>query len=153
VVIVGELDQSDRVTTLKHFVNHMPTEDYTDQAWEAQATRLKGATGDVLRKIVDQVWRDKLTRFVREEPTRAEALIRWLNLGDKFNIADFDSEKRRLFHDVLRTDHVTIKPADIDRSIEMNLSNVAIHSEIEKAVETYENARNFLAAVRENRAA
>jgi hypothetical protein len=153
VVIVGELDQADRVTTLKHFVNHMPTSDYTDEAWEAQATRLKGATGDVLRKIVDQVWRDKMTAFVREEPTKAEALIRWLNLGDKFNIANFDSDKRKMFHDVLRTDQVVITPADIDRSIEINLSNVAIHSEIEKAVETYENARNFLAAVRKDRAA
>lgn len=153
VCIVGELDQKDRITTLQHFVNHMPTEDYTDEVWEAQAKKLEGATGDVIRKIVDQVWREKMTEFVKDNPKQAEALIRWLNLGTKFNIAEFDSEKRELFHGVLRTDHLVIRPEDIDRSIQINLDNVAVHSEIEKAVETYENARKFLARVRENRAA
>lgn len=153
VAIVGELDQADRVKTLRHFVEHMPTADYTDEAWEAQARKLEGATGDVIRKVVDYVWRGKIADFVENKPTEAETLRRWLNRNDtRFTVADFTAEHRAEFKGILGK-HVAIAPADIDRSIEIHLDNVAIHSEIETAVATYEGARRFLAAVRESRVA
>lgn len=151
VVIVGELDQDDRVKTLRHFAEHMPTVDYTDQAWEAQARRLEGATGDVIRKVVDHVWRDKMSRFVASRPVEAEAMRRWLNVGDQtFSVADFTQERRREFKKILGN-HVAIDPGDVDRSIELHLDNVAIHSEIQAAVATYEGARRFLDGLREAR--
>jgi len=151
VAIVGELNQADRIQTLRHFVEHMPTTDYTDQAWEAQATKLTGATGDVLRKVVDFVWRGKISAFVEEQPTEAEALRRWLNPnGEKFTVSGFTAERRAEFKKILE-EHVSITPADIDRSIEVHLDNVAIHGEITSAVATYEGARKFLDSVREAR--
>jgi AAA+ superfamily predicted ATPase len=153
VAIVGELDQDDRIKTLRHFVEHMPTLDYTDQAWEAQAKQLDGATGDVIRKVVDFVWRGKIADFVESKPTEAEAMRRWLNRNDtKFTISDYDAAKRAEFNKLL-ADHVAISPADIDRSIQIHLDNVAIHSEIESAVATYAGARRFLDSVREARVA
>jgi AAA+ superfamily predicted ATPase len=152
VAIVGELDQAERVHALRHFAEHMPTLDYTDQAWEAQAKRLAGATGDVIRKVVDHVWREKMSRFVDQKPEAAEAVRRWLNAGDqKFTISEFTTEKRSEFKKILGS-HVAIAPGDIDRSIEFHLDNVAIHHEIETAVRTYEGARQFLAKIREARA-
>jgi len=152
VVICGELDQAARIQTLRHFVEHMPTAHYSDKAWEDQATKLVGATGDVIRKVVDGVWRDKMTEFVEHNPLQAEALMKWLNRSDKFTIGEFDSKKRAEFKGILG-DHVHITPQDIDRSIDRCLDNVGIHSEIEKAVQTYDNARNFLDRVRKARAA
>lgn len=151
VVICGELDQATRVKTLRHFVEHMPTSSYTDSAWESQAKRLEGATGDVIRKIVDHVWREKMSRFVAEQPEQAEALRRWLSAGEAFTISEFTPKRRAAFHEILRP-QVAITPDDLDRSIDLHLDNVAIHSEIETAVRTYENARKFLAKVREARA-
>ena len=152
VVICGELDQKDRIRTLRHFVEHMPTAHYTDKVWEAQAQKLEGATGDVIRKVVDGVWRNKITTFVDHHPVEAEALIKWLNRTEKFTIGEFDSEKRVEFKGLL-IDHVQITPEDIDRSISECLDNVGIHSEIQKAIQTYEDARNFLDRVRKARAA
>jgi AAA+ superfamily predicted ATPase len=152
VVVVGELDQADRVRVLRHFAEHMPTVDYTDQAWETQAKKLDGATGDVIRKVVDHVWREKMSRFVAEHPEDAEAMRRWLNKGDqKFTVSEFTPERRAEFKKILG-DHVALDPRDIDRSIEIHLDNLAIHHEIETAVRTYEGARKFLAKVREARA-
>lgn len=151
VAIVGELDQADRVKALRHFAEHMPTSGYTDQTWEDQARRLEGATGDVVRKVVDFVWRGKISEFVESKPTEAEAVRRWLNRNDtRFSIADFDAERRAEFKEILG-EHVSISPEDIDRSIEIHLDNVAIHSEIETAVATYAGARKFLESVRETR--
>lgn len=153
VAIVGELDQADRVRVLRHFTEHMPTADYTGEAWEAQAARLEGATGDVIRKVVDHVWREKMSRFVSERPDEAEAMVRWLNPeGRKFMVSEFDADRRAQFHELLG-EHVAVAPEDIDRSIEVHLDNVAIHGEIQAAVKTYENARRFLARVRETRGA
>jgi hypothetical protein len=152
VVICGELDQAARIQTLRHFVEHMPTAHYQDKHWEAQAQSLEGATGDVIRKVVDGVWRDKITDFVEHHPVEAEALMKWLNRTEKFTVGDFNSERRAEFKDLLGS-HVAITPDDISRSIERCLDNVGIHSEIQKAVQTYEDARNFLDRVRKARAA
>lgn len=112
-----------------------------------------GATGDVIRKVVDFVWRGKISAFVEENPVAAEALCRWLNRDDtKFTVSEFKPEHRAEFLGLL-SDHVWITPEDIDRSIQIHLDNVAIHSEIETAVATYEGARRFLQAVRESRVA
>ena len=68
VVIVGELDQEQRSDLLKRFTSFMPTNGITPEAWGALASRIEGATGDVVRKIVDHVWRTKMTSFVQGNP-------------------------------------------------------------------------------------
>lgn len=152
VVICGELDQAARIQTLRFFVEHMPTAHYQDKHWEAQAERLDGATGDVIRKVVDGIWRDKVTAFVEHHPTEAEVLVKWLNREEKFTIGDFDSEAREEFKGLLG-EHVHITPEDVDKSIEACLNNVAIHGEIQKAKQTYDDARAFLDRIKEMRAA
>jgi AAA+ superfamily predicted ATPase len=152
VVIVGELDQEDRVRALQHFSSYLPIKDYPDEAWQRQGRRLAGATGDVIRKVVDHVWREKMTHFVDKHPTQAEALVRFLNAKEKFTVGEFSAERRAKFRKQLGK-HVVLTPEEMDRSIELALDNVGIHHEIETAVATYDAARKFLARIRAERAA
>lgn len=157
VVIVGELDQADRVRTLRHYASPLPLGEYPDGAWEAQAARLTGATGDVVRKVIDNVWREKMTTFVAQLPTEAEACVRWLNRDEKFSSTTFfgveaPSVRMREEFRAHLGKFVKVVPSDVDRSIEVALDNVGIHHEIETAKATYDNARRFLAQVREARA-
>lgn len=143
VVIVGELSQDDRVKLLRQFVSFLPTAEFGDVAWESCAARLEGATGDVIRKIADHIWRAKMTEFVNRDSTQAEELVRWLNQEEKFRLADFDDKRKFNFRQKLGK-HVQVRPKDLDESISLHLQNIAVRSEIESAKETYAKAKKIL---------
>jgi len=147
VVIVGELKQEDRVRLLRHFVEFMPTRGFDDGAWECLAERLEGATGDVVRKVVDPVWRMKMHEMIGEHPDEAKALVKWLNDGEKFDVGSFSAERRSTFREKLAA-HVQVTPLDVEISIAECLDNIAIRHEIATAVETYARARTFLHGLR-----
>ena len=144
VIIVGELDQDDRIALLKQFGGYLPlSPEMQNGAWEAAATKLDGAVGDVVRKVVDHIWREKMGAFVDTRPEEAEKLIKHLNQCDKFEVAKFTSKQRRIFLRRLKP-YVVLTPEDMMRSIDHHLSNVAIKQEIETAKATYAEARKFL---------
>ena len=143
VIIVGELEEEDRISVLKHYVDFMPTHGFTDRTWKSLALKLDGATGDVLRKIVDAVWRQKMTWFVKNQAERAEAMLKWLNDGVKFDVTAFDKKKRREFKDMLGP-FVKIEPKDVEASTKSHLRNVAIQGEIKTAKQTYQEAHDLL---------
>ena len=152
VLVVGELSQEDRVKLLKGFAGFMPLAEMLPHVWEDLAQKLEGATGDVIRKVVDHVWRTKMTAFVDKHPTEAKALLQSLNNGTKFSISEFTSEKRAAFHEKLRAfPAALIHGEDLERSVDMHLDNVAVHNEIKTAVETYDRARAFLASIQAKR--
>lgn len=147
-LIVGELSPKDRVKLLKHFVGFMPTTDFRETDWMEFAEQLQGAVGDTVRKMCDHVWREKMSAFVEEHAVEAGKIVDWLNQsGIKFAIGDFTSDKRKQLHDRLRP-FVAVRPADVARSIEIHLENVAVHHEIREAVATYDRARKFLADIK-----
>ena len=147
-VIVGELGVEDRVKLLQHYPSFMPTQGFTDEVWVGLAERLNGATGDIVRKIVDPIWRAKMRTFTEDESTLAKKLMDWLNRGSKFDVRRFTAEKRAEFHSRLG-EHVFIEPSDIDASIEEALGNLAILNEIRTAKETYSSARSLLTDLRQ----
>jgi len=151
VWIVGELAQDDRVSLLKHFTSFMPVHgEFSDAEWAKAAETLEGATGDVIRKIVDFIWREKMGHFVSTNVELAGKALDFLNTGGvKFTVHEFDSNRRKRLHDMLRP-HVTVTPADVHRSIDLHLSNVAIHHEIRTAKQTYEKSKSFLATIKRN---
>jgi len=150
VAIVGELDQSDRIRLLKHFTSFLPCAEITDESWKLLADKLEGATGDVIRKVVDTVWRETMTRFVMQDPGNAETLVRWLNRNAKFDIGSFEGKERRGFQEILRK-HFGITAEQLDVSVEKALDNVAILHEIETAKMVYRDAQLFMASVTEDR--
>lgn len=151
-VIVGELSIEDRVKLLQHYTGFMPVRGFTDEKWMKLAERLDGATGDIVRKIVDPIWRAKMHRFTEEESTLAKKLVDWLNCQEKFDVRRFNAGHRAEFHARLK-DHVCIEPEDIDVSIEEALGNLAILNEIRTAKETYVQARALLTDLREQQGA
>lgn len=143
VLIVGELSQADRVHLLKHFSGFLPTRDFNDQAWNDSAIRLDGATGDVIRKIADHLWRTKMSWFVNHYAKEAEELVSFLNKGEKFELNAFTDDSKREFRTRLGK-FMAVQPADLQQSIDLHLKNMAIRSEIATAKETYASAKRFL---------
>lgn len=145
VLIVGELDQDDRVTLLKQFLNVLPiSPEFNEDVWQTAARRLEGAVGDVMRKVVDQVWRDLMTKFVSRDPKGAAAVQASLSIGGaKFDIKQFGKDRREGFKARLRP-YICVKPSDLMESVDSHLNNLAIRSEIASAKETYANARKLL---------
>ena len=156
VVVVGELNEDDRVKLLKHFASFLPvSRDLKDEHWIAFARMLEGATGDVIRKIVDHVWREIMTKFVRSSPKEAARLVDMLNTDEdskpeRFDIASFDAKRRSKLHSELRAHSVVIRRANVEDSIELHLNNVAIQEEIKTAQEVYEAAKRLLAQLKQN---
>lgn len=144
VLIVGELSQADRVKLLKMFFDYLPLGDVNDEHFEGWAKRLDGATGDVLRKIADVVWRKKMTEFVKTNKVGAQQVQGFLNAKNKFQVAEFKAAERREFKGVLHQ-HMRVTPDDVDESVRLNLRNVGVMSEIKTAKETYANAKRYLA--------
>jgi len=149
VLTVGELSQEDRVKLLRHFASFLPIE-AKDEDFGSVAKKLEGATGDVIRKVVDHVWREKMTGFVRKNPDGAKKLVEELNKderGDRlvFSIAKFDSAKRDHLHRSLRGEGVQVTVEDLDKSTEHHLRNIAIQHDIATAVATYRESRKLIA--------
>jgi AAA+ superfamily predicted ATPase len=166
VLIVGELNQEDRVNLLQYFIGFMPvSESYTDKRWKEQAEKLDGATGDVVRKVADHVWRTRLPRFINENPDDAKRMMKVLELhsrGNKFDFSEFDKKiderhyggketsKREKFLREFRS-VFEIEPEDVDQAIGIALDNVGIINEIETAKTTYAESKKFLAQVKKER--
>lgn len=148
-LIVGKLDTRDRMQLLRHFCGFMPVRGVDEAKWQQLAERLDGATGDVIRKIVDPIWREKMQAFIDTDPERAEALVQWLRQGGggKFDVTRFDDARRKEFCALLG-EHVVIEPKDLDSSIDQALSNLNIRREIITARETYATAEALLCDLR-----
>lgn len=144
VVIVGELTRSDRADLLKMYMSFMPiTGKIKEEYWQTWANKLEGATGDVIRKITDHIWRNKITEFVAAKPEKAGEMVQLLNADGKFSVNDFDKEKRAAFKDTL-SKYVLVSATDINQSIDENLLNMGINAEIKTAVATYKAAKEYL---------
>jgi hypothetical protein len=148
VVIVGELSQDDRIKLLKQFLGYLPcAPSLANGVLTEAATRLDGAVGDIMRKVVDHVWRAKMSHFVNTKPEAAELVLELLNQGGhKFHPSKFTAEKREEMHKIMRP-FVEVQPEDLLEAVDLHLNNLAIRNEIQAAREVYDNARQFLAGV------
>jgi len=140
VIIVGELTQEDRVALLKQFMGYLPLKGFKNGAWEAAAKRLDGAVGDIIRKVVDHIWREQMGQFVTDRPQEAEKLVEHLSVGGKFEVSQFTAQKRKELLRRLRP-FMAATPEDLSASLDLHLGNVGIQGEIQTAVETYQQAR------------
>ncbi len=172
VSIVGKLDQEQRVHLLKQFMAVLPLSDsFTESTWSACATKLEGATGDVVRKVCDYVWRTEIARFIEEEPEDAEDMLNVLSrlsrdkhTGKKVDNlenreADLDPPKRSWTDESTKRDKFlkafskvfVVEPEVLEAAVEVALSNIGIINEIATAKQSYADAEVFLAQVKEER--
>ena len=151
VLIVGELTKEDRIKVIKHYLDYMPIKGFKNDHWTDFAERLEGSTGDIIRKIVDHIWRTKITSFVKNNKKEAREVLDILRKdGDKFELSKFDEEKREEFKSSL-SKFFHIEPSDVNKSITMHLDNIGIQTEIETAVAVYEEAHKLVKSFNKNK--
>ena len=147
VLVVGKLTAGQRMQLLQHFVGFLPIDDSMDpNTWGRVATQLNGATGDVIRKVADHIWRSKITAFIDKSPEYADAMIKRLNEEARFDISEFTDEKRADFLQKLK-EYVAVKPEDLLEATEIHLNNIAIKAEIQTAKKVYKNADKFMSGI------
>ena len=105
---------------------------------------------DVVRKVVDHIWRDKLSWFVHNKPEAAQKMIAELNKEAQFELCHFSSKDRINFNQKLGR-YFKVSPRDLHKSIDLHLDNIAIKTEIDTAKRTYADAKAFLNQVSESR--
>jgi hypothetical protein len=146
VVIVGELNVGDRINLFKHFLSFLPLHSFTEESYLTLADLTDGATGDVVRKIIDEIWRTNINKFVKAKPHIAEEIVAFLNRENKFSIDDFTKENRIAFNLKLGA-HMVITPNMVIEETKKILSNVAIAAEITTAINTYARAKSYLSGI------
>jgi len=173
VLIVGRLQHEHRVTLLKQFMSTMPLSDkFDDEFWSECADRLEGATGDVVRKVCDDVWRREISSFIEQQPKDAERMLRVLKQqGYDYStgttkkmepsVVDEEHDQSRMGgskkatkrEQILRTmsSCFEVEPKSLELSISIALKNIGISSEIETARDTYARAEEFLAQVEDSK--
>lgn len=149
VLIVGELTNEDRIFLLKRFFSYLPLENFSEDDWKYVSSQLEGATGDVIRKVVDTVWRSKMSWFTETMPDAAESVKGWLNKDGKFSVAEMTAETRAAFIELLGT-HFKVSMREIRAAVEEHMKNVATRTEITAAHEVYENARKVVSSLSGN---
>jgi len=149
VLIVGELTNEDRVFLLKRFFSYLPLEAFGEDDWRSISSQLDGATGDVIRKVVDTVWRSKMAWFTETMPEAAESVKGWLNRNGKFSVADMPPEDRVEL--IVRLgEHFRVTVREARAAVEEHMKNVATRTEITAAHEVYENARKVVSSLSGN---
>jgi hypothetical protein len=140
VMIVGEQSEEDRIRTLRHYIeNFMPVSGALSDYYVQWADELKGATGDVIRKCVDDVW----LRFMRDyRRTHADHARQARDLVKGTNIADL-SDQARINLKKHIAEKAVVEPALVSASIKNVLSNHAVRHQIEVAVHTYKTAHQM----------
>jgi MoxR-like ATPase len=148
VIIVGELTQENRVALLKQFLAYLPcSPEINDEFLDRASLALRGAVGDVIRKVIDGIWREKMSHFVIKHPKEADKVLELLNSdGERFHPSKFTPEKRQQMFKII-SPHVQVEQVDIVKSIDKHVTNIAIQNEIKTAISVYENAKQFLAAM------
>lgn len=144
VEIVGEMDQEDRVNTLRYYIgNFLPTHSDCEGLYESWAERLQGATGDILRKVADDVWRGTIRSLIEVNEELAKEIVVYLNdtYGERFSAQDLTDEDRELIREMMGEHKVG--PLVVHSTITKLLNNQAIKDQIAGACNSYAVARQM----------
>lgn len=148
-IIVGELSKEDIVKLLKYYVGTFLPHNISYNGWERAAEKLSGSTGDVIAKIAESLWRDKLVSFITANKDAAVKLTDFLNKEKPFNIREFDDKSRNNFIQELKK-HVCIEEKDLLSTIDSAVKTIGIRTEIDAAIATYANVKKFMSQMEKN---
>ncbi len=146
VLIVGELTAEDRAVLLKRFFSYLPMDGMGDAEWRSVASQMDGATGDVVRKVADHVWRTRMQWFVDEMPEAAREVRDWLESDGRFEISELSADRRGELVAKLG-EHFKVGAKEVRTAVDEHLKNLAIRTEIDSAKMTYENARSVVSGL------
>lgn len=146
VMVVGELSLEDRIFTIKHYLQtYLPCENFSEDDFIGWANKLEGATGDSIRKVIDQIWLELMRKFIAEYKDTAEELLKFIDTeyGDKFDISQLSVEHREQIKSTVGK-HLFVTKEKVSEFIEKHLSNFAIQQQIAVAKKVYQDARDLL---------
>jgi len=141
-MIVGELDQSHRELTLEHYIeNFLPVQEGLSAHYEKWAVRLEGATGDIVRKVIDEVWLRLMRSYISENVEAATDLAEELTAaGD--NVLDLDPvDKKKVLDRIAK--HKVVTPELVEDSLVHILENFAVQQQIQVAKRAYATANQM----------
>lgn len=148
VMVVGELSKEDTVAILKHYIeNFLPCgEGFTEAVYEEWARRLEGATGDALRKAVDEVWLTFMRSFISTHKEAAEDILKFIRdtYGEQFDVSALTEEDRATIKGKIAVTGSVVTPEMVTVQVDKLLDNFAVQQQISTAKETYRNAKLLL---------
>lgn len=148
VMVVGELTPEDTKTILKHYLEtYLPCgEGFSEEQYETWARTFEGATGDLLRKMVDEVWLKLMRGYIAEHAESAQAVLDFLKeqYGENFEVSNLTDEDRQTVKEMISKD-VVVTVELVQEQIEKLLNNFAIQQQIQVAKDTYRDAKKLLA--------
>lgn len=140
VDVVGQLDQEERVKLLKQFLGNMPlSRGFRRQHYEAWATMLEGATGDVIGKAVDDVHYEFMREFISQNSQDSRKLERYIidarRKGETIDVAHVKREIGR---------HMRLDPKSVESHLRIKLADPIIRQQIDAARKVYRDADRIL---------
>lgn len=147
VMVVGELSEDDRVSIIKHYIEeYLPvSEKISDEQYNLWALKFDGATGDVIRKAVDELWLRLMRSYIHDYEDDAKNVLKFIheNYGDNFEVSQLSAEDRLTIKSMV-SDKTSVNPALVDECIAHSLDNFAVQQQIKVARDTYRNSALLL---------
>jgi len=147
VMVVGELSSEDTKTILKYYLEtFLPTNGITEEDYNSFALKLEGATGDVIRKGIDQLWLDLMRGFIEDHKEHAENILGFIygKYGENFEIADLLFEDRETIKGMISETGTVVTAEMVTKYLDKLLDNFAVQQQIKVAKDTYKNAKILL---------
>ena len=144
VEIVGQMDRDDRINTLRHYIgNFLPVNASCEDMYEDWADMLDGATGDIIRKVADDVWRTTIGSMIERDEKLAEDIVLYIKdtYGSKFEPRNLTDEDRELLKTMMSSHEVG--DFVVTSAIKKLLSNESIKTQIAEACNTYAIAKQM----------
>jgi SpoVK/Ycf46/Vps4 family AAA+-type ATPase len=147
VMVVGELSPEDSKTIMKYYLEtFLPTKDLTEEDYDSWSRKLEGATGDVIRKGIDQLWLDLMRGFIEDHTEHAENILGFIHgkYGVNFEIADLTVGDRETIKSMIAETGTVVTSEMVTKYLDKLLDNFAVQQQIKVAKDTYRNAKLLL---------
>lgn len=148
VMVVGELGKEDAKQVLRYYTQtFLPCQEFSESNYDSWVEKLEGATGDVLRKAVDEVWLELMRGFISSHRERADEILAFIRdkYGHNFEISDLTSEDRSIIKDMIADTNTLVTVDLVTKHVNKILDNFAVQQQIKVAKDTYKNAKILLA--------
>ncbi len=144
VDVVGQLAQEERAHILKMYLERtLPIHPaISEQHYLQWAKHLEDATGDVARKVVDELHFSLVPEYIKKYPGKSDRIERILQ---KREVKSGENNQRDIIYlknKLARFKKIT--PLDVDNAIKLLLEQPPIRMQIETARQVYEEANKLL---------
>ena len=143
VDVVGQLNDEERVNLLELYTTSFPLAQGVDDHYMDWAGRLKDAPGDVVRKVLDEVHFDLITRFEEEMPGEVRRMERVLYKREQKR-GSLGDDDMMYVRERMRLKGYIVNAEQIEGALGTVLDKPNIKKQIKDARECYRDADMLL---------